>query len=336
MANYASHLTHPPLDDFLANRTAGRAERGVTALTCEGIVGATSLRHNGGMEHAHAPGQEPAALGALLQDRRRARNLSQLALAHEATGLAASCLLPRDRTGETEPRHGAPPGGYAGVPLRERNALLLAAGFAPMFRESALDDRELAPVRTAIDAILKQQEPYPAVVMNRHWDILATNGAATRFFGMLLDGRTPQGAGNILRLMFHPDGLRPFVENWEAVAQALVRRVHREAVGGALDETGRALLAEVLDYPGVPARWRTPDLGAPLVPVVPVSFRHRRPEVPLLLGGHGAWAHHRTSRFRNCASSASSHSMTQLAPLLERYSMQLNGPNVEASLDILR
>ena len=96
-----------------------------------------------------------------------------------------------------------------GVPRRERNALLLSAGFAPMFRESALDDRELAPVRTAIDAILKQQEPYPAVVMNPRWDIVATNEAATRFFGMLLDGRTPHGAGNILRLMFHPDAGGP-------------------------------------------------------------------------------------------------------------------------------
>ncbi len=160
------------------------------------------------------------------------------------------------------------------VPLRDRNALLLAAGFAPMFRESPLDDHDLAPVRTAIQAILNQQEPYPAVVINRHWDVLATNGAATRFFGLLLDGRTPHGAGNILRLMFHPEGLRPVVDNWEAVAQALVHRVHREAVGGALDATGRALLAEVLDYPDVPARWRVPDPGVPLVPVVPVSFRH--------------------------------------------------------------
>jgi hypothetical protein len=137
-----------------------------------------------------------------------------------------------------------------------------------------LDGPELAPVRTAIDAILRQQEPYPAVVMNRHWDIVSTNGAASRFFGMLLGHRPRVGAGNVLRLMFHPDGLRPFVENWEAVAQALVRRVHREAIGGALDGEGRELLSEVLAYPGVPARWRSPDLGAPLVPVVPVSFRH--------------------------------------------------------------
>ena len=215
------------------------------------------------------------------------------------------------------------------VPLRERNALLLAAGFAPMFRESTLDERELAPVRTAIQAILKQQEPYPAVVMNRHWEILASNGAATRFFGMLLDGRAPQGAGNILRLMFHPDGLRPFVDNWEAVAQALVRRVHREAVGGALDETARALLAEVLDYPGVPARWRAPNLAAPLVPVVPVSFRHGGQRfdffsVVTVLGTP------RTSRFRNCASSASSHSTTRLPQLPGRCSVELRmfGQNI--------
>ncbi len=205
---------------------------------------------------------------------RRARNLSQLALAHEAN------VSPRHvsfvETGRAKPSRDMVLllADALAVPLRERNEFLLAAGFAPMFRESNLDDPALAPVRVAIDAILKQQEPYPAVAMNRHWDIVAANGAATKFFELLLDGRPPAGAGNVLRLMFHPDGLRPFVENWDAVAQALVRRVHREAVGGALDEAGRQLLAEILDYPGVPARLRTPDLGAPLVPVLPVSFRH--------------------------------------------------------------
>jgi transcriptional regulator with XRE-family HTH domain len=225
---------------------------------------------------AHAPSADspPAALGALLQYWRRARSLSQLALAHEAN------VSPRHvsfvETGRAQPSRDMVLvlADALGVPLRERNALLLAAGFAPMFRESALDDRELAPVRRAIDAILQQQEPYPAVVMNRGWDIVATNAAASRFFALLFDGRTPHGPGNVLRLMFHPDGLRPCVDNWEAVAQALVRRVHREALGATRDDAGRALLAEVLDYPGVPARFRIPDLGSPLVPVVPVSFRH--------------------------------------------------------------
>ena len=228
------------------------------------------------MAHAaRARDDGPPPLGALLQHWRRARNLSQLALAHEAS------VSPRHlsflETGRAKPSRDMVLllADALAVPLRERNALLLAAGFAPMFRESTLDDRDLAPVRAAIDAILRQQEPYPAVVMNRHWDIVATNGAAARFFGLLLDGRTPPGAGNVLRLMFHPEGLRPVVENWEAVAQALVRRAHRETVGGTLDDAGRRLLAEVLDYPGVPPGLRRPDLDAPLVPVVPVTFRHR-------------------------------------------------------------
>jgi transcriptional regulator with XRE-family HTH domain len=221
-----------------------------------------------------APDRTPAPLGTLLQYWRRVRNLSQLALAQEAgTSSRHVCFL---ETGRSKPSREMVLrlADTLAVPLRERNALLLAAGFAPMYHESGLDDRELAPVRAAIDAILKQQEPYPAVVMNRRWDIVTTNDAASRFFGLLLEGRTPHGAGNVLRLMFHPNGLRPCVDNWEAVAQALVRRVHREALGATRDDAGRALLAEVLDYPGVPARWRTADLGAPIVPVVPVSFRH--------------------------------------------------------------
>lgn len=218
--------------------------------------------------------ERSSGLGTLLQYWRRVRNLSQLALAHEASVSARHlCFV---ETGRARPSREMVLllAETLAVPLRERNALLLAAGFAPMFRESPLDAREMAPVRTAVDAILEKQEPYPAVVMNRHWDILAANDAATRFFATLLDGRTPHGAGNVLRLMFHPGGLRPFVANWESVAQALVRRVHREAVGGVLDDAGCQLLNEVLHYPGVPASWGVPDLGAPLIPVVPVSFAH--------------------------------------------------------------
>ncbi|HYE88785.1 MAG TPA: helix-turn-helix transcriptional regulator [Vicinamibacterales bacterium] len=213
-----------------------------------------------------------AGLGALLQHWRRVRNVSQLALAHEAS------VSPRHvcfvETGRSQPSRDMVLllADALRIPFRERNALLLAAGYAPMFQESSLDARELAPVRAAVDAILRQQAPYPAVVMNRHWDILTANDAATRFFTRLLDGRTPPDAGNVLRLMFHPDGVRPCVENWETVAPTLLQRVHREAVGGALDDRGHALLKEVLAYPGVPASWSAPDLGAPLLPVLPVTF----------------------------------------------------------------
>jgi hypothetical protein len=77
---------------------------------------------------------------------------------------------------------------------------------------------------------------------------------------------------NVLRLIFHPQGLRPHVTNWEAVAAALVQRVHREAVGQHVDDDVRAIVAEILAYPGVPAAWRQPELSADLLPIVPVQF----------------------------------------------------------------
>lgn len=219
--------------------------------------------------HADAP-----SVGPILQSWRRARQLSQLALANRAR--VSSRHLSFIETGRSKPSREMVLrlANVLDVPLRERNTLLLAAGFAPVFRESNLDAPALAAVRGALDAILRQQEPYPAVVMNRHWDILLTNSAATRFFGLLLGERPAPGPpSNVLRLMFHPEGLRPFVRNWESVAESLVRRVHREAVGGVPDEETTRLLAEVLAYAGVPQPLRDMTTEKPLLPVVPVSFR---------------------------------------------------------------
>jgi hypothetical protein len=159
------------------------------------------------------------------------------------------------------------------VPLREQNALLLAAGFAPEFAESKLDAPELAAVSGALAAILRQQEPFPAVVMNRHWDILNGNEAASCFFGFLRGKRPAPTPANVLRMMFHPDGLRQFVSNWEAVGEALVRRAHREAVGAIPDQKTRELLAEILAFPGVPQAWRNLDSTTRFLPVVPVNFK---------------------------------------------------------------
>jgi glutathione S-transferase len=158
------------------------------------------------------------------------------------------------------------------VPLREQNALLLAAGFAPLHRETKLDAPELGRVRVALDAILAQQEPFPAVVMNRCWDVLATNRAAQRFFTLLLGSSRASEPANVIRMMFHPSGLRPFVDNWESVAEALVRRMSREAVGGVRDDATSRLLEEILAYPGVPRRLRKPNVETALVPVLPVRF----------------------------------------------------------------
>jgi transcriptional regulator with XRE-family HTH domain len=198
--------------------------------------------------------------------------MSQLALAMEAeVSPRHICFL---ETGRAKPSRDMvlQLSAALDVPLRERNALLLAAGFAPMYEETDLDAAELAPARAALDAILEQQEPFPAVVMNRHWTILKTNQAAARFFGFLLGDRASEGPANVVRMMFSPSGLRPFVANWERVAETLIERVHREAVGSVVDEATAELLKEVLAYPGVPPRWRTPSLDRPLLPLIPVTF----------------------------------------------------------------
>ena len=212
------------------------------------------------------------AFGVLLQSWRKARNLSQLALATQAeVSPRHLCFV---ETGRAKPSREMilRLAGVLDVPLRERNALLLAAGFAPYYTESSMDAPALAAVRGALDAILRQQEPFPAVVMNRAWDILRTNAAATHFFEFLLGERAKAAPANVLRMMFHPDAVRPFVSNWDAVAQALVQRVHRESIAGMPDEATKHVLAEILSYPGVPTSWRHPDPTTALVPIVPVSF----------------------------------------------------------------
>jgi transcriptional regulator with XRE-family HTH domain len=212
-----------------------------------------------------------ASVGGLLQYWRKARRLSQLALAAEAE--ISSRHLCFIETGRAKPSREMVLllASVLDVPLRERNALLLAAGFAPVYAESKMDAPALAAVSGALDAILRQQEPFPAVVMNRHWDILRANDAARRFFGFLLDDRPVAEPANVLRMMFDPAAVRPFVTNWDEVAEALVRRVHREAVGGVADEGTRQLLADLCRYPGVPSSWRTS--GPPLLPVVTIRFQ---------------------------------------------------------------
>ena len=216
---------------------------------------------------------QASAIGPLLQYWRKTRSLSQLALAHEAdVSPRHICFL---ETGRAKPSREMVMllSSVLDVPLRERNAMLLAAGFAPMYAESRLGAPELRAVQTALLAILRQQEPFPAVVMNRHWDLVQVNEAARRFFGLLLGSRTEDRPANVVRLMFDPAGLRPHVANWEIVAETLLQRVHREAVGGVPDATTDALLAEVLAYPGVPRHLRRVNLVAPSVPVIPIRFR---------------------------------------------------------------
>ncbi|MFC1403513.1 MULTISPECIES: helix-turn-helix domain-containing protein [Streptacidiphilus] len=213
-------------------------------------------------------------IGPLLKHWRNARRLSQLTLASQASvSTRHLCFL---ETGRARPSRAMVLrlADVLDVPLRERNTLLLSAGFSPEFQESPLAAPALSAVSNALEAILAQQEPFPALVMDRNWDIQHTNTAARRFFAYLHDNQegTPPGPPNVLRRMFHPDGIRRHISNWNEVAEALIRRVRREAIGGVTDQHAQRILDEVLDYPGVPPSLRTLDPATPQLPIVPVRY----------------------------------------------------------------
>ena len=156
------------------------------------------------------------------------------------------------------------------IPLRERNVLLLASGFAPQFSEQRIDAEQMAIVTRAIDRMLRQHEPHPALVLDRYWNVIRTNEAAPRFFGSFVDLEKRPKPRNLLDLMFDPTGMRPFVEEWEKVAGGLPQRVRREAVGQVLDAKLQELMMRLRLYPGV-AGLKTPL--APQSPVLPITFR---------------------------------------------------------------
>ena len=163
------------------------------------------------------------------------------------------------------------------IPLRERNALFIAAGFAPVYRETGLSTPEMAIARQAVDFILKQQEPWPAIVMDRHWNLLQVNNGATKLVEWLLE-RSPEDR-NVVRQVFRHDMLRPYIVNWEEVAADMVRRLNQEIDWVPTDTESQTLLAEVLAYPGVPAHWRARDLQTPASPMLTFTFRKGNTEV---------------------------------------------------------
>ena len=137
------------------------------------------------------------------------------------------------------------------IPLRERNVLLLASGYAPVYEEPSWDIPQMAAVTKAIDRVLLQQEPHPALVLDRYWNVIKTNQAAPRFFASFVDLDARPRPRNLLDLMFDPAGMRPFVEHWDLVAAGLLERVYRESLGHVMDQKTIELLKRLEKYPGV-------------------------------------------------------------------------------------
>ncbi len=162
------------------------------------------------------------------------------------------------------------------VPLRQRNEMLLAAGFAPAYRESNLAAPELAPVRRAIDFMLKQQEPYPAVVIDRLWNLLQANDAANAFTVFLFEGMPPApppGKGpNLLRWILDPNALRSKISNWEEVARYLVSTTYAEILAAGGEPKALAFIEEIMTYPDVPASFRKLRFEERPAPMLTVDY----------------------------------------------------------------
>jgi transcriptional regulator with XRE-family HTH domain len=162
------------------------------------------------------------------------------------------------------------------VPLRQRNTMLLAAGFAPVYRESNLGAPELTPVRQAIARMLKQQEPYPAFVIDRLWNLLDANEAAAAFTLFLYEGPPPVPPPgkppNLLRSLLDPRELRSKVANWEEVARYLVSTTYAEILAAGGEPKALAFIEEIMAYPDVPASFRKLRFEDRPPPVLTVDY----------------------------------------------------------------
>lgn len=210
-------------------------------------------------------------LGVLLRHWRNLRGRSQLDLSLDA-GLSQRHLSFVE-SGRSEPSREKlmAIAEALDIPLRERNTLLLAAGYAPLYADTAWDAPEMQSVTKALDRMLRQHEPFPAVVMDRYWNVLMANESTPRFFDCFIDMRAREGRRNLLHLMFDPEGMRPFLANWEQAAEGLLGRVTRESVGRLVDETTKQLLSGLLAYPDVKTEWKVPQVSNTM-PVIPLSF----------------------------------------------------------------
>lgn len=207
-------------------------------------------------------------VGILLRDWRQRRRLSQLELASQAEVSARH--LSFVETGRAKPSremvlHLCE---ELDVPLRERNALLVAAGFAPVYRQTDLDAPEMAAVREAIQQVLKGHEPYPAVVVDRRWNLVAGNDAIMLFI-QDVDPGLLEPPMNVLRLTMHPRGLARHIVNFDEYRHHLLARLRREAMLTA-DDGLATLYEELVAYPAP-----DDDLTIDSVPPVVMPLRLR-------------------------------------------------------------
>jgi transcriptional regulator with XRE-family HTH domain len=191
-------------------------------------------------------------VGQLVRDWRLTRGLSQMDLAmHSGFSSRHVSFI---ETGKTQPSRQAllVLAESLDLPLRERNRLLEAGGFARVFTETPLAADEMSKVRSVLQFILDRHAPYAAVVLDRHSNCLMGNQAAGQVMARLVEPHLMPAGANMLRAVFHPEGMRRWIVNWEEVGGHLMDRAERDLSHDAADPIGAQLLQELRGYGGIP------------------------------------------------------------------------------------
>jgi transcriptional regulator with XRE-family HTH domain len=223
-----------------------------------------------------------STFGSLLRDWRRTRGLSQLDLA--SLGDVSQRHISFIESGRSRPSSEMVIhlGQVLEVPPREQNLLLTAAGHAPSFTETPLD--QLDQISDVLDLMLNAHEPYVAIVVDRQWNIVKANTAAITLVSRLLPEPPAELTGpplNVMRLSFHPGGHRASMTSWEVTASALLRRLERDVAAYPNDAGLRELLDEVRAYPGVGTLGRVSPGASAGDLLVPVTYRIDGEEISL-------------------------------------------------------
>ena len=219
----------------------------------------------------------PDSFGMLLRAWRRRRGASQLALAVQSGVSQRHVSFLESGRARPSREMVVQLSSALDVPLRQRNALLLAAGFAPAYAETNLAAPELRPVRESIERMLKQQEPYPAVVIDRTWNLLQANDAANAFTVFVFEGPPPAPPPgkqhNLLRWLLDPSLLRSKLVNFEQVTRYLVSTTHAELLAAGGEPKAMEFVREIMAYPDVPESFRNLRFDDRPTPILTLDFK---------------------------------------------------------------
>lgn len=220
------------------------------------------------MSTNHTPG-----FGAVLRHWREARRYSQLDLALQAD--VSSKHVSFLETGRNQPSRAMilRLANAMDLPLRDRNLMLSAAGFADVYTETTLNSPELGKVEEALARILEMHEPYPAIVVDANWNIVKQNRGSSALLQLFVHD-PGEVSGNAFELLFSKEGLQPYVRNWKNLSSTLLLRLFRETLSASSGPEKRALFDKITAMPSAPANWQELASGLPGGPTLDLELEN--------------------------------------------------------------